>query len=96
MKGRYVTHVNGAYDTGGAREIQFGDCNRPDPNISTSKPPSVVVAERAGHQLVRSNMGGGYYDVQPHHAWWYVGKFQSERAAIVAWETHLRQSGTYE
>lgn len=93
MGGRYVTRINGAYDTGGSREIQFGDYSRPNPNLSATKPPSVVVMERYGHRLTRSNMGGGYYDVRPCRDWWYLGKFQSERAAIVAWETHLRQRG---
>lgn len=35
--------------------------------------------------------GGAYYDVCK--SLWYLGKFTSERAATVAWETRLRQIG---
>lgn len=92
MKGRYVTHVNGAYDVGGAREIQFGQYNRPTPDMASSKPPRVVVAQREQHTLERSMFGGAYYDVCGRELW-YLGKFSSERAAIVSWETRLRQIG---
>lgn len=92
MKGRYVTHVNGAYDTGGAREIQFGDYSRPAPDMQSSTPPSTIVMERGEHRLQRARFGGAYYDVSGHQ-WWYLGKYASERAAIVAWETHMRQRG---
>lgn len=91
MKGRYVTHVNGAYDTGGAREIQFGQYSHPMPDMASSRPPRVVVARYGEHSLERSIFGGAYYDVCK--SLWYLGKFTSERAATVAWETRLRQIG---
>lgn len=92
MKGRYVTRVNGAYDTGGAREIQFGDYNRPVPDMASSKPPRYVAAQHSEHTLERSMFGGAYYDVCGRELW-YLGKFSSARAAVVAWHTHLRQTG---
>lgn len=92
MKGRYVTRNNGAYDVGCAREIRFGDYSRKTPDPQSSTPPSTIVMERGAHRLQRAKFGGAYYDVSGHE-WWYLGKFSSERAAIVSWETHLRQIG---
>lgn len=92
MKGRYVTHVNGAYDTGGAREISFGDYSRPAPDMASSKPPRYVAAQHGEHTLERSMFGGAYYDVCDGSLW-YLGKYSSARTAVVAWHTRLRQIG---
>lgn len=78
---------------GGASEIKFDYFGQEPPDMTTLRPPRVDVAACGDHRLVRSTMGGAWYDVCPKHGYWYLGKFASERAAIVAWQTRLRSMG---
>ena len=87
---------NPAWDAGGAGVIQFGEYTKTVPDMASSRPPRVLIRSVTDHELWRSTWRGKrfseYYDCVGRSSW-YLGKFQSDEAAIVAWETHLRQRG---
>lgn len=83
---------NPAWDAGGAGVIQFGVYTKAVPDMASSRPPRYVAAKHGEHTLERSMFGGAYYDVCDGSLW-YLGKYPSARAAVVAWHTRLRQIG---
>lgn len=89
-------YPNSTWDAGGAGVIKFGEFTRYVPDLSTARPPYVVVRRVADHELRRSMWRGKkyaeYYDAVGHSQW-FINKFENDEKAIAAWERRLREMG---